>query len=136
LQVRWPQTSRFPRLPLWAVGVVVFWGLLLIVLFLIEQHYRIQAESCPFHWMTGHPCATCGSTRALVALMQGRVLEALRYNPLIAAILMLGGILSLLRLSTGRSLTFQMKPAERWIVGILALLVFTGNWVWVLQVLD
>lgn len=136
MQVRWLPTTRFPRPPLWAVGVVVFWGLLLILLLFIEQHSRIQAETCPFHWLTGHPCATCGSTRALLALLQGRILEALWYNPLIAALLLVGGTLGLLRLITGRSLLIHLKPKERWVVGMLALLVFLGNWVWVLKVLD
>lgn len=40
---------------------------------------------CPFHAVTGLPCPTCGSTRALFAFVAGRPLEALRANPLVGA---------------------------------------------------
>ncbi|HEU5182573.1 MAG TPA: DUF2752 domain-containing protein [Candidatus Polarisedimenticolia bacterium] len=41
---------------------------------------------CPFRQITGWPCPTCGSTRALAALTQGRLIEALSFNPLVAAV--------------------------------------------------
>jgi hypothetical protein len=37
---------------------------------------------CVFHNWTGHPCATCGATRAAIALLQGHFLAALAWNPL------------------------------------------------------
>jgi hypothetical protein len=36
---------------------------------------------CPFHWLTGVPCLTCGSTRALAALAAGDLAASLRFNP-------------------------------------------------------
>lgn len=39
---------------------------------------------CPFHAMTGWPCVTCGGTRATMALMQGAIPDAFRWNPLVA----------------------------------------------------
>ncbi len=41
---------------------------------------------CPFRQITGWPCPTCGATRALAALTQGRLIEALSFNPLVAAV--------------------------------------------------
>jgi len=40
---------------------------------------------CPFHALTaGIPCPTCGTTRALLALMQGDVAASLGYHPAVA----------------------------------------------------
>lgn len=38
---------------------------------------------CAFHRLTGHPCPTCGTTRAALALVHGHVIDAISYNPLI-----------------------------------------------------
>jgi hypothetical protein len=38
--------------------------------------------TCLFHELTGHPCATCGSTRAAIAFLQGRFITAMTWNPL------------------------------------------------------
>jgi len=134
-RIGWAKTSRWPHPPLWVIGVVVSWGLFLALQFLFDHYFRAQGETCPFHWLTGHSCATCGSTRAVLALFQGQVLKALWYNPLVTGIILASGLLSLLRLTTGRSLTFKLKPLERWILGILAVLAFFGNWIWVLRTL-
>jgi hypothetical protein len=40
---------------------------------------------CVFKAVTGVPCITCGSTRAIAALAAGEVLAAVRWNPLAAA---------------------------------------------------
>ena len=41
---------------------------------------------CWFHQLTGHPCATCGATRAAFAFFHGNLLGAIRWNPLAFAI--------------------------------------------------
>lgn len=38
--------------------------------------------SCSFHRLTGLHCAGCGMTRAVHATLQGRLDDAVRYNPL------------------------------------------------------
>jgi len=46
---------------------------------------RLPLPVCTFHLMTGHACPTCGGTRSVVALLHGRVMEALSWNPLVCA---------------------------------------------------
>jgi len=37
---------------------------------------------CPFRLITGMPCPTCGTTRAIGSLLLGNVSESVRLNPL------------------------------------------------------
>jgi hypothetical protein len=46
---------------------------------------------CPFHVVTGLPCPTCGSTRAVFAFVAGHPFDAIRYNPIVGAGLCLAG---------------------------------------------
>src|SRR5271155_1408680 len=43
-----------------------------------EPHIRL----CGFFWLTGHPCALCGMTRAMFALAKGHFAEAEHFNAL------------------------------------------------------
>jgi hypothetical protein len=37
---------------------------------------------CWIHSLTGHPCATCGATRAAIAFFHGQFADAWRWNPM------------------------------------------------------
>lgn len=43
-----------------------------------EPRFRL----CGFYWLTGHPCALCGLTRAVFALAKGHFAEAVHFNAL------------------------------------------------------
>ncbi|MFO7871291.1 MAG: DUF2752 domain-containing protein [Kiritimatiellia bacterium] len=45
--------------------------------------------ACPFRTLTGNPCALCGLTRGLRALINGNVKEAVSLNPLCVPIAVL-----------------------------------------------
>ncbi len=42
---------------------------------------------CVFHQLTGLPCLTCGMTRCAIQFLHGHFLAALKWNPLIFALL-------------------------------------------------
>jgi hypothetical protein len=44
---------------------------------------------CPIYALTGWQCPGCGMTRAVAALLHGRLFEALHWNPLAPVILVL-----------------------------------------------
>jgi len=48
------------------------------------------AVACPFHWLTGLPCLSCGSTRALASLLEGDLQSSLHYHPAVAPGVALG----------------------------------------------
>lgn len=84
---------------------------------------------CPFRAVTSLPCPTCGLTRVLLLLAEGRVVEALHLAPLPA--LLLGGALSLglfeaLRMllqqdSLDLVLTRWLRPSPvRWSLAVVA----------------
>jgi hypothetical protein len=54
-------------------------------LFTVDPNRHAVYPQCFFHRATGLYCAGCGATRALYALLHGRVLEALRDNALLVA---------------------------------------------------
>lgn len=43
---------------------------------------RLPFPGCAFKQLTGHPCAFCGSTRAVLAVAHGDPAAAFRFNPL------------------------------------------------------
>ena len=91
---------------------------------------------CPLHAMTGVPCPTCGSTRALVALGQFHPWEAFLWNPLVtlgAFLFLIGGLLAPLWVGRGGRLPRHAGTAPVWFrLGVPALLVV--NWVYLVVV--
>lgn len=74
-----------------AGSAAVFLLLLTLLLFLLKDYCigltRFFPE-CTFLEKTGYLCPACGNTRSVTALLQGDIVESLRYNitpPLLAA---------------------------------------------------
>ncbi len=63
------------------IGAVILGGV--VMLFLINPAQSSFFPPCPFHELTGLDCPGCGSTRGLHALLHGRLLSAMDYNPLL-----------------------------------------------------
>ena len=88
--------------------------------------------ACTFHRMTGLPCPTCGTTRAVLAALDGRVLEAVRWNPLVVtaiAAFEAGGLIAPIWLAgTGRVPVLEGRVPV-WI-RIAAVVLFVANWLW------
>lgn len=89
--------------------------------------------ACPFRHLTGIPCATCGSTRAAVALAEGRWLDSLAANPLAvgaAVTLVAGGLLAPLWLAAVRRVPAVPRALPLgWRLALGGALV--GNWLFV-----
>lgn len=93
----------------------------------------MPALPCPFHWLTGYPCPSCGGTRAVLALLQGDWQRALLLNP--GLLLLLAGIAAyaawgiVRHRRDGRWPHGPHIPAARW----LALIALTANWAYLLH---
>ena len=94
---------------------------------------RVPGRLCVFKAVTGLPCLTCGTTRALALLARLDLAGALRMNPLAAAgVLLLGpwAAADLALLPRGRALVLDLSPAAARVVRIAAVAAVLVNWGW------
>jgi len=61
-----------------------------VVLFFLNPSEHSFFPKCALYMATGFSCPGCGSTRALYQLTHGDVLEAMRLNPVLMALITLG----------------------------------------------
>ncbi len=88
---------------------------------------------CLFKFLTGIPCAGCGSTRAGLALAHLDLVAAFRWNPLFSAgvlFLLLGGLWAGILLLAGRPVP-EPKHLPNWFrwASVAAL---AANWIFVI----
>src|SRR5689334_21065069 len=78
---------------------------------------------CPFKFLFGIPCPTCGTTRSLAALASFDVVQSLRFNPLV----LIGGLGAL----TGYLLRRRVSWISR--AGLASFIAaFLLNWIYLL----
>lgn len=128
------RTSRLPRAPWWALGLCMGWLVLVAWVRYLEQRTGLTPETCLIHGVFEVPCPTCGSTRVVSHLLAGRLLEALRLNPMVFFGLVGGTLALAIRMATGGWFRLEMNEVERRItlIGGLALLML--NWAWLFRV--
>lgn len=131
MRFRLEPSTRLPRVPWWAVAIIAAWAAGVGSIVALSRAAEREVVLCHFRALTGMPCPTCGSTRAALAAMDGRVLDALLYNPLV--VVAGGAVIALLafRAVTGRVLRFEASRAVvrgLWAVGAL---LFALNWTYV-----
>jgi hypothetical protein len=71
------------------VLAVVAAGLLVVAGLLVRFPPQVYGfyPRCPVYQFTGLQCPGCGGTRAVAALLRGRLLEALRLNALVVGLM-------------------------------------------------
>lgn len=89
---------------------------------------------CPFRALTGLPCPTCGSTRAVLAFLHLDIVAAISANPLVALAglgLLAGGVAAPLWAMLRAPAIDVPAPLPRRL-RIAIVLILGLNWVWVL----
>ncbi|SRR6266404_3572898 len=92
---------------------------------------------CVFLALTGHPCLTCGATRAAIQLFHGRFAAALGWNPL-AFVSLCGVILFdiyaaiVLVTRAPRLRIGHITPVEKTILRAAVITALTLNWIYLL----
>ena len=117
----------------------IWGGLVLASIALVPLWTRMAALAppCLFRRVTGVPCPSCGTTRGVLSLIDGRALDALALNPLmisgLVAVVVAGVVAPLWAWRPGRLPRIQ-HPLPRWF-RIAAVLALLANWAWVISVL-
>ena len=93
---------------------------------------------CVFHEITGLPCATCGMTRCGIQFFHGQFLAALKWNPLVFALLCALTAFDLYAFATLATrgprlrICFCTQAAKTFVrVAVIAALVL--NWIYLLS---
>jgi hypothetical protein len=111
-----------------ALGLAMIAGAVAVRLFHLDH---LAITLCTFKRITGLPCATCGSTRALGRLAHLDLPGAVSMNPL-ATLSMLAiavwAIVDLVMLPRRRSLELQLSSREWQAVGIASAVALVVNW--------
>src|SRR5262245_34419762 len=104
-----------------------------IVSFLHLDHLRVR--TCMFKTITGIPCMTCGSTRALGRLAHLDFMGGLRVNPLATVTLLtlfVAGVVNMTLLPSGRTLRLDASSREwRWMI-VSGLVLLFVNWIYLI----
>jgi hypothetical protein len=92
---------------------------------------------CVFHDLTGLPCVTCGMTRSAIQFFHGHFFAALKWNPLVFALLCSVIAFDLYALVTlamrGPRLRIVFRQAERKYAREVIVAVLALNWFYLLS---
>jgi len=113
------------------------WGGLVLAIAALSPVWVLLApwlRPCIFRSVTGAPCPSCGATRGVLALMDGRVIDAFVFNPLVmTAVLALavGGVFAPIWAWRSGKIPSISNPIPMWLrIGIVALIL--TNWLWLI----
>ncbi|WP_333599143.1 DUF2752 domain-containing protein [Flavobacterium sp.] len=109
--------------------------------YLFYHIHTLQSDTvrvCIIKNVTGYPCPSCGTTRAVALLLQGKIIESVLLNPfgIVVAVIMTlcpFWILTDIILKKETFYTWYKKTEatirKPWLASILILLVLL-NWIW------
>ena len=92
---------------------------------------------CTFLALTGHPCLTCGATRATVQFLHGHFAAALRWNPLAFVSLWAISLFdvyaaAVLIMRWPRLRVVGLTKKERTLIRVAVISLLVLNWIYVL----
>lgn len=122
------RVRRLPRWPVWAVATVVIWAAVMTGATVLHHLTGRGGSLCLFHRLTGVPCPTCGLTRGLLALCQGRWFTPWTLNPLLFTLLAIYGAILLFRVVTGYTIRFHATRRQTDTAWGLLILAILANW--------
>ena len=115
-------------------------GYIWLSLHLLSENTSYLSGLCLFKSVSGVPCPSCGTTRAVLCLLNGQWMEAIYINPLgiIASILLVAVPVLMVRdflfpkkqytFSLYQWMEFQLKSKKN--ISVPALSVILLNWAW------
>jgi hypothetical protein len=97
-----------------------------------------ELYTCTFKKIAGIPCPSCGSTRSVISLMQGDLVQAVIWNPMGLALMISMALIPVWIVydlfNKKRTLFIAFRKAELFFsrkrFAIPALLLLVANWIW------
>jgi len=126
------RVSRRPQWPPWAVLLVAVWLALGAVAVWLAECLGRDIPLCMFKWLTGLPCPSCGFTRGLLSLLSGSISRTWLYNPLLFSGLGVFLAVTMARIVFARGAQIHLSRTERKMAWVLAGVVFSANWAYVI----
>jgi hypothetical protein len=130
--VKWRPLSAAER------QLALVWGGLVLAVIALKPLWIVVApllRPCVFRSITGVPCPTCGATRGALALLDGRLIDGLAFNPLVATaavLFVVGGVVAPIWAWRRGSAPEISQPLPMWL-RIALVVVFLVNWAWVIS---
>jgi hypothetical protein len=121
---------RLPVKTIVVTGIVVLAVFFVIIYFLFDPTSSQLFPKCAFYTLTGYKCPGCGMQRMVHALLNGEIIEALRYNAFLMVVFPLAGLLLIIERYRNHFQRFYMWLSFSYI-GI-GFLIVTLLW-WVLR---
>lgn len=126
------------RNKLYSILLIACLGGFIYLFYSIQNLQQETAAVCIIKNVTGYPCPSCGTTRAVLLLLKGKFIDSLLLNPfgiIVAVIMAVIPVWVLTDLVLKKDSFFKAyKKTEAvirmpWVAIILILLV-TLNWIW------
>jgi hypothetical protein len=112
------------------MAIVGLWLALVVLCSFLKSSASSFGSLCLFRSVTGMPCPTCGSTRAMFAIGRGDIATALALNPLLVLALAVGVVwLAGQALLPGETRAWAaiVRRRHAWLALLAALLL---NWIY------
>ena len=124
-------TTRWPVVGAWPLALGTVW-VTLVGVFVLLKPAGSDATLCVFRNLSGLPCPTCGSSRAALAAIQGRPLDAIVLNPFVTVAGALVIAWLTVRVGFRRRIEVDLAPRQRRLVWIVITALLCANWVYVI----
>lgn len=99
------------RLYILGLAAVVIILIMEVILNVVEFDFLKLVPPCGFRFVTGYYCPGCGGTRAVRALLQGRLVESFLYHPFVLYCAVIAGVFMI-------SNTIQLLTKNKWKIGL------------------
>ncbi len=73
-------SQKMQTITIWIMVLCILSGAIILIYYYNDPSDCVLMPKCPFFLLTGLQCPSCGTQRALHALLLGYPMEALRYN--------------------------------------------------------
>ncbi len=99
------------RLYILGLVAVVIILVMEVILNVAKFDFLKLVPPCGFRFVTGYYCPGCGGTRAVRALLQGRLVESFLYHPFVLYCAVIAGVFMI-------SNTIQLLTKNKWKIGL------------------